>query len=73
MDNLLQAVDVRRDRTIHSLSLGIRVKELPTMRIGIIAIVAAPLMQTIATLVVHIILSSGELDSPSDVGDIPTK
>jgi len=43
------------------------------MRIGIIAIVAAPLMQTIATLVVHIILSSGELDSPSDVGDIPTK
>jgi len=42
------------------------VKELPTVGIGIIAIVAAPAMQTIATLVEHIILSSGELDGTSD-------
>ena len=49
------------------------VKELPTIGIGIIAIVAAPATQTIATLVEHIILSSGELDETSDAGDFPTK
>ena len=41
--------------------------------IGIIAIVAAPARQTIATLGGHIILSSGELERRSDTGDFPTK
>jgi len=48
-------------------------KELPTIGIGIIAIMAAPVTQTIAILVGHIILSSGELDGMSDAGDFPTK
>jgi len=55
------------------LSLSMTVKELPTIGIGIIAIVAAPATQTIATLVGHIILSAGELDGTSDAGDFPTK
>jgi len=50
-----------------------RVKELPTIGIGIIAIMAAFTMKTIATLVGHIILSSGELDGTSAVGDLPIK
>ena len=58
---------------MHRVSLGKTVKELPTIGIGIIAIVAAPTTQTIATLVGHIILSSGELDGTSDAGDFPIK
>ena len=58
---------------MHRLSLGMTWKELPTITIGIIAIVAAPATQTIATLVGHIILSSRELDGTSDAGDFPTK
>jgi len=58
---------------MHSLSLGMTVKELLAICIGIIAIVAAPARQTIAALVGHIILSSGELDGTSDGGDFPTK
>ena len=73
VNNLTQVVDARPDITMHQLSLGMTVKELPTISIGIIAIVAAPAMQTIATLVEHIILSSGELDGTSDAGDFPTK
>ena len=55
------------------LSLGMTVKELRTIGIGIIAIVAAPATQIIATLVGHIILSSGELDGTSDAEYFPTK
>ena len=69
----MQAVDARPDITMHRLSLGMTVKELATIGIGIIAIVAAPATQTIATLVGHIILSSGELDGTSDAGDFLTK
>jgi len=58
---------------MHRLSLGMTVKELPTIGIGIIAIVAAPATQTIATLVGHIILWSGELHGTSDAGDFPPK
>jgi len=58
---------------MHRLSLGMTVKALPTIGIGIIAIVPAPATQTIATLVGHIILSSGELDATSDAGDCSTK
>jgi len=58
---------------MHRLSLGMTVKELPTLGIGIITIVAAPATQTIATLVAHIILSAGELVGTSDAGDFPTK
>ena len=49
------------DITMHRLSLGMRVKELPTICIGMIAIVAVPATQTIITFIGHIILSSGEL------------
>ena len=48
-------------------------EELPTISMGIIAIVAAPPRQTIATLVGHVILWSGELDVTSDGRDFPTK
>jgi len=58
---------------MHRLSLCMTVKELPTIGIGIIAIVAARATQTIATLVGYIIVSSGELDGTSDAGDFPTK
>jgi len=58
---------------MHRLSLGMTVKEWPTMGMGIIAFVAAPATQTIATLVGHMILSLGELDGTSDAGDFPTK
>jgi len=73
VNNLTQAVDARPAITMHRLSLGMTVKELPTISIGIIAIVATPATQTIATLVGHIILSSGELDGTSDAGDFSTK
>jgi len=73
VNNLTQVVDARPDITMHRLSLGMTVKELPTIGIAIIAIVAAPATQTIATLVQHIILSSGELDGTSKAGDFPTK
>ena len=71
MNNLTQVVDARPDISMHRLSLGMTVKELPTMGIGIIAIVAAPATPTIATLVGHIILWPGELDGTSDAGDFP--
>ena len=45
---------------MHQLSLGMRVKELPTICIGMIAIVAVPATRTIITFIGHIILSSGE-------------
>jgi len=73
MNNRTQAVDARPDITMHRLLVGMTVKELPAIGIGIIAIVAAPTTQTIATLVGHIILSSGELDGMSDAGHFPTK
>ena len=49
------------DTTMHRLSLGMRVKELPKICIGMIAIVAAPATRTIVTFIGHIIVSSGEL------------
>jgi len=49
------------DLTMHRLSLRMRVKELPRICIGMIAIVAAPATLTIVTFIGHIILSSGEL------------
>ena len=73
MNNLTQAVDARPDITMPRLSLGMTVKELPTIGIGIIAIVAAPATQTITRLVGHIIVSSGELDGTSYAADFPTK
>jgi len=73
VNNLTQALDARPDITMDRLSLGMTVKELPRMGIGIIAIVAVPATQTIATLVGHLILSSGELDGTSHAGDFPTK
>ena len=73
VNNLTQAVDARPDITMHKLSLGMTVKELLTIGIGIIAIVAAPAPQTIAALVGPLILSSGELDGTSHAVDFPTK
>jgi len=73
VNNLTEAVDARPDITMHRLSLGMTVKELCTIGIGIIAILAASATQTIATLVGHIILSSGELDGTPNAGDFPTK
>jgi len=49
------------DITMHRLSLGMRVKELIIICIGMIAIVAAPATRTIVTFIGHIIMSSGEL------------
>jgi len=49
------------DITMYRLSLGMRVKELPTICIGMIAIEAAPATWTIVTFRGYIILSSGEL------------
>jgi len=73
VNNLTQAVDNRPDITMDRLSRAMTVKELRMIGIGISAIVAAPPTQTIATLVGHIILLSGELDGTSDAGDFPTK
>jgi len=53
-------VHARPDKTIYRLSLGMRVKELPTICIGMIAIVVAPAARRIVTLIGHIILWSGE-------------
>jgi len=69
----MQAVDARPDITMHRLSLRMIVQELSKIGVGIIAIVAPPATKTIATLVGHIILSSGALDRTSDAGDLPTK
>jgi len=49
------------DITMHRLSVGMRVKELPSICIGMIAILAAAATRTIVTFIGHIILSSGEL------------
>ena len=49
------------DITKHILSLGMRVKELRMICIGLIAIVAAPATRTIVTFIGHIILWLGEL------------
>ena len=73
MNSLTQAVDARPDITMHRLSLSVTVKELATIGIGNIAIVAVPVTQTIATFVGQIIRSSHELDGTSDAGDFPTK
>ena len=60
---------------MHRLSLGMRVKELPTICMGMIAIVVAPATQTIVTFIGHIILSSGELQGTQSpkVDIFPTK
>jgi len=60
---------------MHRLSLGMRVKELPTMCIGMIAIVAAPGTRTMVTFIGHIILWSGELEGTQSpmVEIFPTK
>jgi len=60
---------------MHRLSLGMRAKELPTICIGMIAIVAAADTRTIVTFIGHITLSSGELQgTQSPKGKIlPTK
>jgi len=60
---------------MHRLSLGMRVKELRTISIGMIAIVAAPAIQTFVTFIGHIILSSGELQGTQTprVEIFPTK
>ena len=63
------------DITMHRLSLAMRVKALPTICIGMIAIVAAPATRTIVTFIGHIILSSGELQGTQSpkVEIFPTK
>jgi len=75
VNNLTQAVDARPDITMHRLSLGMTVKELPTIGIGMIAIVAAPATQTMVTFIGHIILSSGKLQGTQSpkVEIFPTK
>ena len=42
VNNLTRVVHARPDITMHRLSLGMRETELPTISIGIIAIMAAP-------------------------------
>jgi len=63
------------DITMHRLSLGMRVKELSTICIGMIAIVAAPATRTYITFIGHIILSSEELQGTQSpkVEIFPTK
>ena len=58
---------------MHQLSSGIRVKELRTNGIGIIAIVELAVTQKMAWLVGDIVVSSGELETRSDAGGFPTK
>jgi len=60
---------------MYRLSLGMRRKELPTICIGMIAIVAAPAIWTIVTFIGHIILSSEELQGTQSpkVEIFPTK
>ena len=62
-------VHTKLDITMHRLSCGMRVKEFPTICIGMIAIVAALATPTMVPFIGHIILSSGELQgtqSPKD-------
>jgi len=73
MNNLTQAVDARPDITMHRLSRGMTVKELPTISIGIIAIVAVPATHKIGTLVGHIIRSSCAVDPTSNARNFPRK
>ena len=61
MNKLTEVVHHGQDITMHRLSLGMRVKELPTICIGMIAIMASPATRTIVTFIGHIILWSGEL------------
>jgi len=63
------------DITMHRVSLGMRVKELATICIGMIAIVAAPATWTIVTFIEHIILASRELQGTQSlkVEILPTK
>jgi len=63
------------DITMHRLSLSMRLKELPTICIGMIAIVAGPGTRTIVTFIGHIILLSGELQGTQSpkVEIFPTK
>ena len=63
------------DISMHRLSLGMRVKELPTIYIGMIAMVAAPSPLRMVTFIEHIILSSGELHGTQSlkVEIFPTK
>jgi len=70
---LTQAVDPSPDITMYRVSLGMRVKQLVTTSIPIIAIVEAPATQTIATLVRHVRFLSGGLDRTSDAGHLPSK
>jgi len=70
---MTQAVDTTLDITTHTISLGMRVTELPMIGSGIIAMVATPERETIATFVGPIILFAGELEMTSDAGDFPTK
>jgi len=57
---LTQAVHARLDITIHRLSLGMRVEELPMIGIGMIAIVAVPIRHAMVICIGHIIVLSGE-------------
>jgi len=63
------------DVALHRLSLSMRVKELHTICIGMIAIVGVPATRKIVTFIGHIILSSGELQGTQGpkVEIIPTK
>ena len=68
-------VDARLDLTMHTLSLGLRVNELPTIYVGMIPIVAAAPKRIIVTFIGHIILLSGELQATQSpkVEIFPTK
>ena len=61
MNNVTQVVHAGPNITMYRLSLGLRVKELPTICIGMIAIMAEPATPTIVTFIGQIILSLGEL------------
>jgi len=63
------------DITMHRLSLGMRVKELPTICIGMMAILVGPATRPIVTFIGHIILSSEELQGTQTpkVEIFPTK
>jgi len=54
-------IDAGPDITMDRLSLGMRVKEFPSISVGMIGIVAAPATRTIVTFTGYIILLSGEL------------
>ena len=63
------------DITMHRQSLGMRVKKLPTICIGMIAIVGAAATRTIVTFIGYNILSSGQLQGTQSpkVEIFPTK